>query len=496
MRIGVDLGEHSSKAAFMPPNGQPVMVADAQLKDNTAVRSVFLPIHSGLLVGDFAWYLTDAWPMAPEPVRYNPDLLANVPEPTEASGPRLPETLAALMLKKLKADTETMTASNLSGAVMTVPYHLTTQQQQALRLAGQLANLPVLELLPEPEAVAIYYQPAASKPFVVLCWGNNRLAVSVMQRHQEHYRVVAHQTRQNMGGLNWDKALARVVLNRYEQTAQETNPPVALSDGLLRAVEAAKIALSGEVAVRQSFLVNQQVREVILTQADLLPLLRPDLVDATQTVLACLQEAGLQPDEVDEVLLAGGSTLIPAVRQWAGRLFAQHAVCYDTNRLNAAVLGAARRAIRLDASLIQPATSGVMPHHIGVRILNPTTRQPTVDTVIGQHQPLPTRAKRVYYSTGPNQPYIYLDIVRFSGTDSNLAEPVGRLSIGPLTAQYANYAVEVTFLCDDDGTLSLTAYDPETGHELAQHFQSESTAGFPVARQRQLVRSTVVNGLY
>ncbi|WP_020599959.1 Hsp70 family protein [Spirosoma panaciterrae] len=490
MNIAIDLGSHTSSAAYLAAGGLPTLISDPLTKDSrVGIPSIVLPVPNGALVGQSVWHMVDSRPIAQPILHYAPEWLGTVQADLPVHW--LPETLVGLLVKKLKMDAETCTASAITGISLVVPGYITQVQQQALVQAVRLVDIPVHQVLSESDALIEYYRPKGDRPIALITWSSNRLTVSLLQKHDAGFKRLATQTISGIGGDHWSQALSERIVSR-SKSMLSLGGSIPLPSPV---VESIQIELSTELVAYRTLVLQTELVEVVVTRRELEQLIRLDLPRATQTVLTCLNAAGMAPDAVGEVLIAGGSTLVPLVRQWIGRLFSPDCLCYDHERLHAALYGAtlATHQPLLDT----PASSliGRTTHHIGVLALNPDTREITVDTVIRQYVPLPARGRRMYYTTVPNQPFLTIDVVQYQGTNSQQYDLLGRLSIGPLPTGSVHYAVEVEFSCSEDGLLAIRTTDPETGLELAQQFQTETATAFPFARQRKLVRETVVNGI-
>ena len=270
---------------------------------------------------------------------------------------------------------------------------------------------------------------------------------------------------------------------------------------LRRASEEIKINLCmpGRTSARQTVLLGGEAVEVAIRRSEFETQIQALLDKTEQEVLRCVKEAGLGVADIDAVLLVGGSSMVPAVSTRLRQIFngKQRILFHEPSK--AVALGAALHASQLSGEAqrfnIPPEFRGVTGACVGVRAIDPNTGRVTVDTLIKRNMPLPVRVKKQYYTTRSNQERIVLDFVQYQTAGERVVS-IGQLVVGPLPSPRRNYPIEVTVENRDDGTVSVQAYDAQTGVELSQVFGREQAGGMEnIATQRALVRSTFINNL-
>ena len=191
--------------------------------------------------------------------------------------------------------------------------------------------------------------------------------------------------------------------------------------------------------------------------------------------------------------------MAPAVTDNLRRVFnaGQRILFHEPSK--AVALGAALHASQLSGEAkrhnIPPEFRGVTGACLGVRTIDPQSGRVTVDTLIKRNMPLPAHTKKSYYTTRDNQDRIVLDFVQFQTLKDPLVS-IGQLVVGPLPSPRRNYTIEVTVDNREDGTVTVQAYDANTGVELSQVFGRQEAGGLEnLATQRALVRSTFINNL-
>jgi molecular chaperone DnaK len=506
MRVGIDLGTTYSLIADIGPEGRPRLIPDCLEPDLVHTPSVVQIEKASAFVGSMAEALLETDPSATV-VRFFKRKLGTSEAllyDEQGRGWRA-EGVAALVLKKLAYDAESLGSSRVDSAVITVPAHFTDPQRRAVLAAAALAGLPVLGLVEEPVAAALHYGVAsASQDRILLVYdfGGGTFDATALSLDEKGVYVLAKTGHTELGGKEIDERVAEAVLEQFEKVLGRAVPTGARTLLELRRVaEELKIelCLPNKRAVRKLVLLAGQAVEVELRR-DAFDAATRDLLDRTEAeTLRCVEEAGLKPVDVTDVLMVGGSSFVPMAEERLKAIFcAPHQRLLHHEPSKAIAYGAALHAAQLagdaEALNIPPELRGVTGYNVGVRTVDAGSGRVTVDTLIKKSMPLPVKAKKTYYTTRRNQERIVLDFVQFREP----AEPLslGRLTVGPLPPSRANHPVEVTTECRADGTVSVEAYDAHTGVALAQVFGTEDQGGgASLALQKTLVDATLINNL-
>ena len=252
--------------------------------------------------------------------------------------------------------------------------------------------------------------------------------------------------------------------------------------------------------MRRLVLLGGQAAEVEISASRFEAAIR-ELVDQTEAeTLRCVREAGLQPGDVHQVLLVGGSSLVPLVESRLRALFGapgQQVLYHEPSKAVAygAALHAAQLAGDAERYQIPPELRGVSGYHVGVRTVDPALGRVSVDPLIRKNMPLPVKVRKTYYTSRAGQERIVLDFVQYREDGESLVG-LGHLVVGPLASTRANYPVEVTTEYRVDGTVAVEAYDAQSGVELAAVFGGDAQGGAAgLALQKALVDSTVINNV-
>lgn len=506
MRVGIDLGTTYSLIARMGSHGTPMLLPDNVDHDVFHTPSVVAILNKAALVGRMAENLLEVDPELKvlrffkrhfgeeQPIYFD-----------DQRTPWAPEAIGALVLKKLRFDAESFASSQVESAVITVPAHFSDPQRKAVLAAAMMADVPVLGLVEEPVAAALHYgvqHASHDQVLLVYDWGGGTFDATVLSLDSRGVYVLAKTGATDVGGKELDEAVAEIVLAQFERALG--GMPILNARTLLdlrRVAEEIKVELSLPTCqrVRRTVLLGGQAVNVDVSRAAFDTAIKT-WIDRTEAIaLQCVVDAGLKESNVDSVLLVGGSSMVPSVGDRLRRIFpGQDRVAYH-EPTKAVAFGAAMHASQLSGEAerfnVPPEFRGVTGHAVGVRALDPQSGRATIDTLIKQNMPLPVRVSKTYFTTRPNQQRMVLDLVQFRGAEDPVI-PLGQLVVGPLPSPRQNYPIEVTVENREDGTVTVQAYDAQTGVELAREFGRDGEQGFAyLASQRGLVRSTLINNL-
>ncbi|HET7746260.1 MAG TPA: Hsp70 family protein [Vicinamibacteria bacterium] len=506
MNVGIDLGTTYSLIARMDAEGRPALLPDYTDPEVVHTPSVVHLAPGAAYVGLLAEALLEQDPQIAV-IRYFKRLMGEQqPVHYDDQGrPWYPEGVSALLLKKLRHDAETSTAADVEGAVITVPAHFTDPQRKAVLAAAALADLSVIGLVEEPVAAALHYgvlNQVHDRIMLVYDFGGGTFDATALSMDASGVYVLAKTGITELGGKELDEVIGQMILAQFEVALGAPLPMGArtLLD-LRRVSEEIKIELCLPTRrnVRRLVMLGGQAVEVELSRTEFDSAIR-EMVDRTEAELrTCVRDAGLRLEDVNSVLLVGGSSMVPLVETRIRELFAQpgqEVLFHEPSK--AIAYGAAVHAAQLTGSAdvfqIPPELRGVTGYGVGVRAVDPVTGRVTVDTLIKKNMPLPARARKTYYTSRPEQVRIVLDFVQFRDPKEQLVS-LGRLVVGPLASPRANYPIEVSTEYREDGTVAVQAYDAQSGVELEHVFGRDLEGGSTLPFQKSLIRGTVINNV-
>jgi len=353
-------------------------------------------------------------------------------------------------------------------------------------------------------AAALHYgvsSHAHDQVLVVYDLGGGTFDVTVLSLDKNGVYVLAKDGHTELGGKEFDEKVGEFILWQFRRVTGKDPELNAFTLLQLRKIsEDIKIELSLPHVhfLKKNVLLNNQSIELIINRKDFENSIKEAIEETIVITMRCLDDAGLREEDIDALLLVGGSSMIPYIRERMRKIFTGgHQKIFFHEPMKAVAYGAAIHACQLSGEAekydLPPEFRGITGYNIGIRTIDPVTRRVEIDALVKKNMPLPAKAKRTYYTTSENQKRIVLDVVQFREKDNLM--PVGKMVIGPLPNPRINYAVEVTLQNTENGIIQVNAYDPNTGVELEQQFNnSPEDMGYLLAQHR-MVQDTIINNL-
>jgi molecular chaperone HscA len=356
--------------------------------------------------------------------------------------------VSAEILKAAVARAE-KTVGKVERAVITVPAYFDDAQRQATRDAGRLAGLEVMRLLAEPTAAALAYglDQGSTGRYAVYDLGGGTFDISILELHQGVFRVVATGGDTALGGDDIDRALAARLL------AEGESDPGRVQRALDEA-RAAKHRLSGADTTEMRL----DGKVVPLTRADLAAAMRPWLDKTARAVKRALKDAEVAVDELDGVILVGGSTKSPVVRDFVRELFGREPLS-ELDPEEVVALGAAAQAHLLSGGASDLLLLDVIPLSLGIE-----TMGGVVEKLIPRNSTIPARAVQTFTTYADKQTGFDLHVVQGERETVEGNRSLARFTLRGLPPMPAGIArVELRFEVDADGLLRVSAEELITG---------------------------------
>ncbi|RAV21800.1 molecular chaperone DnaK [Paenibacillus contaminans] len=390
-----------------------------------------------------------------------------------------PQEISAMILQKLKSDAEAYLGSTVTQAVITVPAYFNDSQRQATKDAGKIAGLEVLRIVNEPTAAALAYGLDDQKEETVLVFdlGGGTFDVSILDLGDGTFQVVATSGDNNLGGDDFDQVVIDYLAAEFKKDhGIDLSKDKGAVQRLKDAAEKAKKELSGVLTSTISLpfitMVDgvPQHLEMNLTRAKFEEL-SANLVERTLTpTRQALSDAGLTANDIDKVILVGGSTRIPAVQEAIKKLIGKEPH-KGVNPDEVVALGAAVQAGVLTGDVKDVVLLDVTPLSLGIE-----TAGGVFTKMIDRNTTIPTSKSQVYSTYADMQTSVEIHVLQGERSMAGDNKTLGRFMLGDIPpAPRGVPQIEVTFNIDANGIVNVTALDKGTGK--SQNITITSSSG-------------------
>lgn len=430
-----------------------------------------------------------------------------------------PETLSALILRKLIQDAE-LRIGPVRQAVITVPAYFDDTRRKATQDAGRIAGLEVLDIIDEPTAAALAYSfqpprspqelrpdqvlPTEERTVLVYDLGGGTFDVTLVRLSQRRFETLAIEGDVRLGGKDWDDRIVEHVALQFQKQYGEDprSDPQSLAN-LLAAAERAKRTLSKLPQTSVTCTHNGKVLTVPLTRAEFESLTRDLLTRTRLTTQQVLRQAGLTWDQVDRVLLVGGSTHMPMtgqmLREVSGKIPDNSLAVSEVVARGAAIHAgiAAARAGEVDLALDDEALEAfgavveinVNSHSLGIEVRKDQER--INDILIPKNTQLPTAASRVYRTVVENQSRVRVKVLQGEAHQADACISIGECWIEGLPPNLPKASpIQVRCGVGSNGLIDVMALDMTSGKMARTEIhRSSGLSDEEIAREAEWVRS-------
>ncbi len=392
-----------------------------------------------------------------------------------------PQEISAMTLQKMKKTAEDYLGQEVTEAVITVPAYFSDSQRQATKEAGQIAGLEVKRIVNEPTAAALAYGlDKANKDMKIAVFdlGGGTFDISILELGGGVFEVLSTNGDTHLGGDDFDHVIIDWLVQEFknDEGADLTTDPMAMQR-LKEAAEKAKIELSSSTSTEINLPYIMPVGGVpkhlvkTLTRAKF-EALAHNLIEACKAPCqAALQAAGLSTSDIDEVILVGGSTRIPAVQQLVESFFGK-APSKGVNPDEVVAVGAAIQGAILnkEAGVGDVVLLDVTPLSLGIETLGGVMTK-----LIDANSTIPCKKSQVFSTAEDNQPEVTIHVLQGERQFARDNKSIGRFNLAGITpARRGVPQIEVTFDIDANGILNVSAKDKATGKEQAIRIEASS----------------------
>mgnify|MGYP000120109830 CR=1 FL=1 len=471
MKLGIDLGTTNTLASYLNDNNTPELIPDPRFEDIYITPSSIHVAGNTYLVGE----ALERVAIANSQLQVTRNAKLSMGKATQlfkdTNGKNWKaELVAAAILKKMKQDAEVAKSTVFDSALIAIPANFDSAQRMATQAAASMAGFKQIDLVEEPVAAAASYcfnSDKTEQTIFVYDLGGGTFDATVIHSSSDGLYTLSTIGSVSIGGKFFDELIIDELKNLYKAKFQT----LKLSNGAIaqfrKFAEYVKTTLTPKenTFVSRSLLVDGNVMDVCFTYTHLNKLIHSHLKETMNLSEQCVKEAGLSWDQIDTILLVGGSSQLPAVKASLSKLSNKNVRELELYQPHEAIAyGAAILAneAHTESGAVIKLKQSIASNNLGLRTLNPKTGQSEVEVLIERNTPLPKTVTKTFYTNRIQQENMAIELLQAKQVDDEF-ESLGNFNVGPFENDQEHMPIEIEITYGRDGVVRVRAFGLASG---------------------------------